>query len=247
MTRPKILYAGDSWEGGPANYLLAILRHMDADFQHVPAAVRMSEDIIARPFDLFILSDYGAELLSPACQEIMIRRIEAGAGFLMIGGWASFSGPFGGWHGTPVESILPVRCLDQDDRLNTSSGSLIEVQQAHPALGRFDFEPSPVLCGFNRILPREHAQTVLAARQIVQKKDKLSLASEKHPLLVLDGRPGKRIAALATDIAPHWCGGFVDWGEERKKLPVNPKIEVEVGHLYLEFLAHLFAWLSGKA
>ena len=54
-----------------------------------------------------------------------------------------------------------------------------------------------------------------------------------------------RTAALATDLAPHWCGGLVDWGKRRLKLKVTGKIQIEVGDLYVEFVSSLIKWTAG--
>jgi len=34
-----------------------------------------------------------------------------------------------------------------------------------------------------------------------------------------------------TDLTPHWCGGLVDWGKNRKRLK-----SVEVGDMYGKFI-----------
>ena len=36
-----------------------------------------------------------------------------------------------------------------------------------------------------------------------------------HPVLVIGTAGHGRAAAFASDIAPHWVGGFVDWGDSR--------------------------------
>lgn len=54
-----------------------------------------------------------------------------------------------------------------------------------------------------------------------------------------------RVAAYASDLAPHWCGGLVDWGERTLKLPVAPGIGVQVGDFYARFIVSLVSWLCG--
>lgn len=249
MSNPKILYAGDSWEGGPANYLLGVLKSCEADFLHVPAAIRMSLSILEKKFDAIILSDYSRALMPDSCQARICELVEQGTGLLMIGGWASFSGPFGNWKDSQIEKLLPVQCDASDDRMNIMSGALIIEKQQHPMFAGLNFDPSPVLCGMNKVHPKAEAQVLLSARKIIQdtgpagKRIHLSLGTEEHPLFVI--RDDKiRTAALATDVAPHWCGGLVDWGEFHQKLRINPKIEVEVGNRYIQFLTSLLFWLS---
>ena len=46
------------------------------------------------------------------------------------------------------------------------------------------------------------------------------------------GRHGYgRTAALATDVAPHWVGGLVDWGDQRITQKVTED-SIEVGNWY---------------
>ena len=69
--------------------------------------------------------------------------------------------------------------------------------------------------------------------------------TETLPLLVV-GQYGKgRTAALATDVAPHWVGGWVDWGKRRvtQKLPDGGS--VEIGDDYAQFFAQLVRWVAG--
>src|SRR5205823_4567421 len=61
---------------------------------------------------LFLLSDYGAPRLSAAEQERLIGLVEQeGRGLLMIGGWSSFAGPRGSYHGSRLAKILPVELM----------------------------------------------------------------------------------------------------------------------------------------
>lgn len=252
MKIPSILYAGDSWEGGPANYLLGALRRGPQSCFHVPPAMRMTPQILERGFDAFIFSDYSREMMTDECQQIIEKKVQAGAGLLMIGGWGSFSGIYGKWRGSRVANLLPVECSEKDDRLNIMTGATLHVQAAHPILGKTEWHQSPVICGLNRVTAKTGSITVLTAHEIIQRSAAigqgkgftLTESEEALPLLVVDAK--KKIAALATDVAPHWCGGLVDWGEQRVKLKVNPMMEVEVGNRYVEFLAGIFSWLVGK-
>jgi hypothetical protein len=64
------------------------------------------------------------------------------------------------------------------------------------------------------------------------------------PLLVV-GRWGRgRVAALATDVAPHWVGGLVDWGAGRVAAQAPGAEAVEVGDLYARFVCQLMAWTA---
>lgn len=130
----KILYAGDSPAGGPANYLLGILKHINSQYVHIPPAVPLEEKWLNLPYDAFILSDYSRKQLSPRMERLIVSRVESGAGLAMIGGWGSFSGPFGGWKGSLIEKMLPVTCLGTDDRVNFPGGGFAgsEKRAFHP-------------------------------------------------------------------------------------------------------------------
>ena len=57
-------------------------------------------------FNVFILGDIDSSYIRPQQQEMLIKRIRAGAGLVMLGGYHSL-GP-GGWGGTPLGESLPV-------------------------------------------------------------------------------------------------------------------------------------------
>ncbi|MDR2439943.1 MAG: glutamine amidotransferase [Planctomycetaceae bacterium] len=71
----------------------------------------------------------------------------------------------------------------------------------------------------------------------------LTLA-ETFPLLVV-GQYGKgKTAALATDAAPHWVGGWVDWGKKRISQKLNNGNFIEVGENYVQFFSQLIHWIG---
>ena len=51
-----------------------------------------------------------------------------------------------------------------------------------------------------------------------------------------------RTAALATDIAPHWVGGLIDWGSVRVTAAAVGGWQCEVGAFYATFLRNLLSW-----
>jgi uncharacterized membrane protein len=59
------------------------------------------------------------------------------------------------------------------------------------------------------------------------------------------GKLGKgRTAAFLSDVAPHWVGGFVDWGPRRVKSKAPGAAEIEVGSYYAQFWKQLLAWVG---
>lgn len=242
----KILYAGESEVGGPANYLLAILRALRAAFLHLPPSRVLRPTHLEARYDAIVLSDFPAKNCPLESQKIIARQVEGGAGLLMIGGWGSFSGPHGGWQGTLVEKLLPVTCLGRDDRLHFPGGAWIRLKKKPPMFHSVSFKNPPMICGLNQLKPHKGGRVILAARPITIRKGCPHLDRREYPLLVIHSNPRRRTAALATDLAPHWSGGLVDWGRRRIWLRVNDKIQIEVGALYVRFVSDLLRWLAGK-
>jgi hypothetical protein len=222
----------------------------------------------ALDYPLVLLSDYPSHRLAAEQQERLVALVErGGAGLLMIGGWASFAGPRGSYHGTRLGELLPVELLDTDDRTNTPLGTvLVPVRRSHPAVTTVQRSRQYcIICGYNRVLPRSEAQTLIHGYALLVAPGSIprygiaaaaggrttlrELPSHTGPSPRLNKLPspmlsvwdwGKgRVAAFAPDVSPHWAGGIVDWGAERLTLPNG----AEVGHLYSAFLLDLLRWL----
>ena len=237
-----ILYCGDSHEGGPANYLLGILNANQADITHIPPGIQLDPKILNQKFDGIIFSDYGRDCVSDKAEEKVIYQILSGTGFLMVGGWGSFAGPFGGWQGSEIEKLLPVNCLKKDDRHNLGSGLYVFKKKNHAILKGVDLKQAPVIIGFNEVKPKKDSEVLLTVKAFQPAKK--NFAKQEYPLLVLSKNPEIRTAAFTTDFAPHWCGGLVDWGSKRCKLAVNKNIQIEIGDQYLKFGSQLIRWLA---
>lgn len=232
----KILYAGDSEIGGPADYLFGILKHINARVTHIPPSKKLSPSLFKTRFDAIILSDFSKANTLQAAERAIVSQVDDGTGLLMVGGWGSFSGPFGKWRGSAIERILPVNCLAKDDRMNFPGGAWIIKRKAHLMFRAVNFKNPPVICGLNQVRPKRGARVILTARRIVDRRE--------FPLLVIDSDPTRRIAAFTTDFAPHWCGGLVDWGNKHLKLHIKDEVLVEVGDRYIRFVSSLIKWLA---
>ena len=68
----------------------------------------------------------------------------------------------------------------------------------------------------------------------------------KYPLLVVSDSGSSRSAAFASDVAPHWVGPLVDWGDARINAQAPGAGEIEVGNWYAQFFANLINWLCCK-
>jgi uncharacterized membrane protein len=71
-----------------------------------------TESAVLDKFDVFVLGDLDSTYLKPAQMELLTKRVRAGAGLVMLGGYHSL-GP-GGYAGTPLEEVLPVLVGSRD-------------------------------------------------------------------------------------------------------------------------------------
>lgn len=237
--KKSVLYLGDGSARGAARHLLGILKHAGYRALHLPPDEKVKARIFKNTFSIIIVSDYARCYLSREAMRAIERQVLKGTGFLMIGGWSSFTGLNGRYRGSLIERMLPVACLAKDDRRNLASGAWISARDPrHLILKGMNLKPSPVIVGYNEVRPKPGAQTLLDLVENVSKGRK--------PLLVI-GRYGKaKTAAFTTDIAPHWCGGLLDWGRKRLKLKAGKGIEIEVGDFYIRFFTQLLKWLENS-
>jgi Ca-activated chloride channel family protein len=102
--RPRVLLAGDGAGSALARALRSDLLEVDAID---PAALPETDEGMRR-YDLVVLHDVGAGRVGGLARQALTRYVEDhGGGFIMIGGENSFG--VGGWGGTALEKILPVR------------------------------------------------------------------------------------------------------------------------------------------
>ncbi|MBL9106211.1 MAG: VWA domain-containing protein [Myxococcales bacterium] len=102
--RPRVLHIGDADDSAA---LPRALRsdHLQVDAVAPEAAPAGAEGL--RPYDLVVLSDTPARRVSGAQQQAISKYVSDGGGFIMVGGERAFG--VGGWGGTTIEEILPVR------------------------------------------------------------------------------------------------------------------------------------------
>ncbi len=244
-----ILYAGDTTLTTAAAYLGGVMTHADLAFDYLASDEPIASRLADRAYGLYILSDYPVNNLRPGDADAVADAVRDGAGLLMIGGWESFHGRAGEYHRSRLAEVLPVTMLDADDRVNAATCCVIEPAADHPILDGLPWQVPPTIGGYNRLAARDDAETILRARHLEVTVDAgryRFAVGDAAPLLVL-GRHGRgRTAALATDVAPHWVGGFVDWGTPRVAAQAPGGGEVEVGCHYAAFFARLVRWTLGR-
>lgn len=100
---------------GPGATLPAALRGAGLDVQVVSAEGLRAELLWLQAFDLIVLQNVGADAVPERTQEALVSYVsQLGGGLVMVGGPESFGA--GGWKGSTLEPILPVR-LDLPERL----------------------------------------------------------------------------------------------------------------------------------
>ncbi len=132
----------------------------------------------------------------------------------------------------------------RDDRRNCPQSCLVWQAADHPLLAGLPWDRPPSIGGFNAIAAKPDAATLLVAREfdVHRAGDALEFTPRAESPLLVVGQYGQgRTAALATDVAPHWVGGLVDWGDRRIVQQVAGA-EIEVGNWYAQFFRNLLDW-----
>ncbi|MGO8748209.1 MAG: glutamine amidotransferase [Thermoguttaceae bacterium] len=245
--RERICYLGDDHLGGAAAYLAGIMTHFGLPFDHVASSESPPADMLTETYRLYVLSDYPAGRFQLGRMDDLAGRVRDGSGLLMIGGWESFHGRAGEYHGTRLADVLPVEMLDADDRRNCAQPCLVRKIADHPILDELPWDVPPGIGGFNAFSARPGSQTLLTAVQcsVQNRQGSFELTPRAESPLLVVGEYGRgRTAALATDVAPHWVGGLVDWGDQRLFQEVGAGF-IEVGNWYAEFFRNLLQWTMG--
>ncbi len=125
--RPSVLYV----EGarGRGSYLARALTAADYEVDvRGPRAVPTSARELER-FDFFILSDVAANQVSMSQMDAIERYVrDHGGGFMMAGGERGFG--LGGWQGTRMERLLPVRMDSERRRDQPSLGLALVIDRS---------------------------------------------------------------------------------------------------------------------
>ncbi|VAX37602.1 hypothetical protein MNBD_PLANCTO02-2075 [hydrothermal vent metagenome] len=245
MTK-DILYCGDTHLHSAAAYLAGLMTVFDFGFDYVASEQPMESKLLTVPRKLFILSDYPAEMFSVELQNQLLEQVEAGAGLLMIGGWESFYGLGGNWNHSPVANALPVIISDADDRQNCDQPVMLQSVEDHEITHQLPWKTNaPLIGGYNRFVPKPEATVLLNAcvHTATCEKELFHFElSHVDPLLVIGSFGKGRTAAFATDVAPHWVGPLVDWGDERIRGEAPHAEAIEVGSYYSQFFKQLLTW-----
>jgi uncharacterized membrane protein len=254
--RKPILYAGDTTLTTAAGYLAGVLTHAGLEFDYLPSDAPAGEALAEGAYDLYILSDYPVNRLTAQQMAGMVRAVQAGSGLWMIGGWESFFGAEGEYNDAPLADALPVVMQNRDDRVNCAQPCLMEIERDHELLAGLPWHEPPGIGGYNRVTVKPEAMLLLSARSFRAVRHGAVGFGETHwevepgsadPLLVVGTHGQGRTVALTTDVAPHWAGGFVDWGTPRVTARAEGAEQIEVGGYYAELLTRIVRWASSSA
>jgi len=248
---PSVLYCGDTSLDSAAAYLAGLLTHWGWSFEYVASDQALSMAQADQPRSLVVLSDYPAQRMATDIQSVMAEQVKAGAGLLMCGGWESFHGLGGDWQDTPIAAALPVEIADRDDRRNCDHPVFLQPEtDSHPLLQGLPWANRPPLIGgYNLTTVKREATLLLSAQHYQAARETGGMVitpQEAHPLLAVATHGKGRTAALMTDVAPHWVGPLVDWGDNRVVAQAPGAEAIEVGDLYARFFHQLLSWTAGS-
>lgn len=247
----SILYLGDTTLKEAGSYLAGVMSHHNISFDYLPSDQQFGDTFLNNKYQAVIISDYPAENFSTEQINTIVEQVTAGLGLLMIGGWESFTGAKGEYTDTKLSQVLPVIMQSADDRVNCFAPCLAEKMKEHEILSSLPFEENtPSIGGFNRLKSKPDSNTILLARRFkasyVNGNFTVTSLEDPDPLLVVSSYKQGRVCAFATDVAPHWVGGLVDWGNSRVKAQGPGANPIEVGNWYAALLANMINWTARR-
>jgi len=185
-------------------------------------------------FDVFIFGDLDSSYIRPQQQELFLRRVRAGAGLVMLGGYHSL-GP-GGYGGTPLGDALPVVLGSREIDQVTASflPQLTPSGVRHPIFANIaDFFPTksgeakqgglPPLDGCTRVEAARPDATVLAT---------CPLDADDMPVLATRPLGKGRTAVFCGDTTRKWQQG--------------PRA-LDQDSPFLQFWGQMVRWLAGRS
>lgn len=163
-------------------------------------------------FDVLILSDVGSNslLLSDSvfiegnkevnkCKQIR-DYVYNGGHFFMIGGYMSFTGinSVARYGQTEIQEILPVKCLDIDDRVELPEGVKPTINISNHKILKNIEKEWPELFGYNKTIIKEGSEMIMSI--------------DGNPLIVYKKFNKGSSIVFTSDCAPHWGPRkFVEW------------------------------------
>jgi uncharacterized membrane protein len=173
-----------------------------------------------KEYDVVAVSDVGSNTFlisertlngerTPNRLKSIEKYVEDGGGFLMWGGYISFTGIVGKgfYKNTPIEKILPVSLMATDDRVETPEGILPTIKiKNHPILNGIPDKWEGWFLSYNRLIAKNGATVIADIKEY-----------NNDPFLVgWDYKKGRTLAS-AVDCAYHGAAkSFLDWNYSKK-------------------------------
>ncbi|MEM9167675.1 MAG: VWA domain-containing protein [Planctomycetota bacterium] len=130
------LIVDDGADGGraPGSDLLAQILGATGASVRVIGASALPQDLLGlQEHDLIVLNNVPADAIAPRAQAALASHVaEVGCGLILVGGRSSFGA--GGWVGSPIEPLLPVR-LDLAERLVERRTAIVFVLDRSGSMG----------------------------------------------------------------------------------------------------------------
>jgi len=169
--------------------------------------VLIFSDVDAKLFQLapsfFDRTKFGRTALTfPDRLRLTKEAVAGGKALMLLGGWYSFTGEMGkgGWGRTLLKDLLPVRCLDYEDLIESTEGfSALATAAGKSFAAGLDIAAMPPLLGYNKTLPTQEGTVLLEVKET------------GDPLLAVRDFGKGRVLAYTSDPAPHWGCNFVYW------------------------------------
>jgi uncharacterized membrane protein len=222
----NILYCGD--DEFASLYLLGTLPGLGHEAIYIPATGSFPGVGDAQ---VVILSDYPARQVSAHHAQEVAAWVHKGGRLIMLGGWESFNGFGHNYTGHALAPCLPVELDAQDDRRNVPQGLVIRKGPDYEGSDALHWDTPPLICGYNHARARPGTRVLVDMLPVTTDGSSIQLG-EAMPLVVRWSWGDGLVTACLTDLAPHWCGGLVDWGAGRQELTTGK----EVGSDYPVFL-----------
>ena len=208
---------GKYWEHG--GYFIKAMEENDIDLTYIPTN-KVGEEFPwtlkeLKKYDVVALSDVGSNTIlisektmagekTPNRLKLIEQYVEEGGGFLMWGGYLSFTGLAGKgfYKNTVIEKILPVDLLATDDRVEVPEGFVPKIRiKDHPILDSIPEKWEGWFLSYNRLIGKEGADIIATIEEY---------GGDPY-LAVWDYKKGRTLAS-AVDCAHHGAApSFLNW------------------------------------
>ncbi len=133
---------------------------------------------------------------------LTVEAVHAGLRVMFMGGWLSYTGEMGkgGWGRSRLAEILPVKCMETEDLIESTEGFRARATGTGIPAG-VDVESLTPLLGYNRTIALSDA-TLHATVQ-----------ETGDPLLATRSIGKGKTLAFMSDPAPHWGCNLVQWDQ----------------------------------